>query len=55
MEDYTKLKDKVDELEKAITQLTLQVEQLTPKPKKKDEPIDLVKLYGLKPLSFYNN
>ena len=54
MEDYTKLKDKVDELEKAITQLTIQLEQLTPKPQKK-EPVDLIKLYGLKPLSFYDN
>jgi hypothetical protein len=54
MEDYTKLKDKVDELEKVIKQLTIQVEQLTPKPQKK-EPVDLIKLYGLKPLSFYDN
>ena len=54
MEDYTKLKDKVDELEKTIKQLTIQVEQLTPKPKIK-EPVDLIKLYGLKPLAFYDN
>ena len=55
MEDYTKLKDKVDELEKVIKQLTIQVEQLTPKPPKKAEPTDFIKLYGLKPLSFYDN
>lgn len=48
--------EKINDLENAVLDLIVKVDKLSKelKPEKKQEkPVDLVELYGLKPLSFY--
>ena len=51
------INEKIQQLEKTVLDLIIKVDKLSiktepePEPKK---PVNLVELYGLKPLSFYN-